>query len=309
MTVNLNQGTARRIQDCRVLIVDDQPTSRLVMSNLLADITHNEAVASAREALEACQVSPPDLIISDVSMPEMSGYQLCSALRDSPSTAKIPVMFVTASDCDEDQEKCWAAGGVDFVSKPINATTFRNRVKSQLNHKLKADLLETLIYTDRLTGALNRHYLDERMPFIVKDARREQHPLAVVLFDIDFFKQYNDEYGHLAGDGCLTQITAAVQQALLRPMDRLIRVGGEEFLVLLPNTPLPGARLVADRLLNAVESLQLEHIHSPFSNVTISIGLAMYLPDGPHKVTEIVQLADERLYEAKRSGRNLVIAE
>ncbi len=305
----LKQDTGRTLKACTVLIVDDQPTSRLIMTSLLEDITQCHAVAGATEALDYCAAQLPDLVISDVSMPEMSGRQLCEALRSNQQTATIPVMFVTGSDSDEEQEKCWEAGGVDFVTKPINATTFRNRVKTQLNHKIKADLLEQLIYTDRLTGAFNRHYLEERLPFIVKDCERESLPLSLALLDIDFFKQYNDEYGHLTGDECLCRLTRAVNEALLRPMDRVVRVGGEEFLLLMPNTGLDGAKIVCDRVLETVRRLHIPHIGSPFREITVSLGLALYEAGVSESATAVIAEADKRLYKAKNAGRNQLVFE
>ncbi|AXR07803.1 diguanylate cyclase [Salinimonas sediminis] len=298
------QNAARSIEDCRVLIVDDQETSLLIMATLLEDLAQCETVNSASDALAACEKQLPDLIITDVNMPGMSGHELCQLLRKSPETAQLPVMFVTASDSDEEQEKCWQAGGVDFVTKPIHATTFRNRVKFQLSHKLKTDLLETLIYTDRLTGAFNRHYMDERLPSIVKEAQRENQPLAVAIFDIDYFKQYNDQYGHMAGDSCLWKLATAVRQNLMRPMDHLIRVGGEEFLVLLPRTETEGAEVVCHRMLETVSGLNIAHQRSEFGHVTVSIGLSIYHPAQSATIEDVLLQADKCLYQAKASGRN-----
>ncbi|WP_018983816.1 diguanylate cyclase [Salinimonas chungwhensis] len=305
----LRQNAEQTIADCTVLIVDDQPTSRLIMTSLLEDITHSHAVTGANEALDFCLAQLPDLVVSDVSMPEMSGRELCQALRSNAKTAGIPVMFVTSSDSDEEQEKCWESGGVDFVTKPINATTFRNRVKSQLSHKLKADLLEQLIYTDRLTGAFNRHYLDERLPFIVKECDREVKPLAIAIFDIDFFKRFNDEYGHLAGDKCLCRLAKAINGAMLRPMDQLVRVGGEEFLILMPNTTQQGAVVVCQRILETVRQLHIPHIKSDVGEVTVSMGLSMYEPGESKDPFEVINEADKYLYSAKNSGRNRLVYE
>ena len=302
--MTFEKGSVRHIEQCHVLVVDDQASSRMIMSSLLEDIAHVHTVESAVQAKQFCLNNNVDLVVSDVYMPDMDGHQLCLALQNDPATNQLPVMFVTASDSDEEQEACWASGCVDFVTKPINATTFRNRVKAQLNHKLKADLLETLIYTDRLTGAFNRHYLDERLTNIVKEADREGHSIAVAMYDIDFFKQYNDEYGHISGDSCLWKLSNAVRQVLLRPMDHLIRVGGEEFLILLPNTTEEGAEVVCQRILQSIRDLRLPHIRSPFKKVSVSIGLSVYKPDQPEGMEQIMLEADQCLYKAKHQGRN-----
>ena len=302
--MTFEDDTTRALSDCHVLIVDDQISSLLIMETMLEDIAHCHTVSSATAAIEYCAANRPDLVVTDVNMPEISGHDLSQKLRLSPETKQIPVIFVTASDDDAEQEKCWEAGGVDFVTKPINATTFRNRVKFHLSHKLKSDLLETLIYTDRLTGAFNRHYLDERLPSIVKDAVRDQQPLSVAIFDIDFFKQYNDEYGHPAGDECLWQLSSAVQNNLMRPMDHLIRIGGEEFMVLLPNTSVSGAKVVCQRLLETIRELKIEHKHADTGYVTVSIGHSIFSPEQQLPIEQVISQADQHLYQAKAQGRN-----
>lgn len=298
------QDSERKIEQCHILIVDDQASSRLIMSSLLENMAHIHTVETAAEAKSYCLKNPVDLVITDVFMPDIDGHQLCRELQADPSTKQLPVMFVTASDSDEEQETCWESGCADFVTKPINATTFRNRVKAQLTHKIKADLLEKLIYTDRLTGAFNRHYLEERLDNIVKEADRENHPIGVAMFDIDFFKQYNDEYGHISGDSCLWKLTGAMKHILRRPMDHLVRVGGEEFLVLLPNTTGEGAEVVCQRILQSVRDLSLPHIRSPFKQVTVSVGVSVYYPNQQVSIEQIMLEADQCLYKAKNQGRN-----
>ncbi|QPG06052.1 diguanylate cyclase [Salinimonas marina] len=302
--MTFEENRPRTLDDCQVLIVDDQISSLLIMETLLADIAQCHTVSSASAAMEFCATNRPDLVITDVNMPGFSGHELSQKLHLKPETKQIPVIFVTASDDDEEQEQCWAAGGVDFVIKPINATTFRNRVKFHLSHKLKSDLLETLIYTDRLTGAFNRHYLEERLPAIVKDCIRDQQPLSVAIFDIDFFKQYNDEYGHPAGDECLWQLSSAVQNTLMRPMDHLIRIGGEEFMVLLPNTSGAGAKVVCQRLLETIRALNIEHKHTDTGYVTVSIGHSIFSPEQQLPIEQVISQADRHLYQAKAQGRN-----
>ncbi|WP_343211001.1 diguanylate cyclase [Alteromonas lipotrueiana] len=305
--MNFEQTTNRTLKDCRVLIVDDQESSLLIMETLLKDITRCHTAMSADEAFVYCQLQQPDLVISDVNMPGTSGHELSQKLRANSDTDHIPVIFVTASSEDEEQERCWAAGGVDFVTKPIHATTFRNRVKFQLTHKLKSDLLETLIYTDRLTGTYNRHYLDERLPNIVKDVERDKQCLSIAIFDIDFFKQYNDEYGHPAGDKCLWLLANTVQKSLMRPMDHLVRIGGEEFLILLPNTDRAGAQVVCQRLLETIYSLNIKHNNADLGRVTVSIGHAIFTPGGHESIEQVISRADQLLYQAKAQGRNCYV--
>lgn len=277
------------------------------MTSLLEDIVTCSSVSTARDAIEWSRANKPDLILMDVVMPDIDGHQACRMLNDMAETAHIPVIFVTGSANDSEQEKCWEAGGVDFVEKPVNPTTLRNRVKSHLNHKLKTDLLEKLIYLDRLTGAYNRHYLEDNLPSVIRDSVRNERDLSFILFDIDFFKQFNDIYGHLKGDTCLWKISKETMQSLLRPRDTLVRVGGEEFLVILPETDTKGAFSVAKRLIATISSLKIEHKASPTKVVTVSAGVSCYqTADGESSENAILR-ADKALYKAKASGRNTAL--
>ncbi|NDV92306.1 diguanylate cyclase [Alteromonas sp. 345S023] len=303
----VNSVTKRRLSDCKILIVDDQSSSRLVLSTLLEDIVACDAVKSGQEAIDYCANYRPDLILMDVVMPEMDGHETTKILASNPDTATIPFMFVTSSNADDEQAKCWASGCVDFIEKPINACTVRNRVKSYLQHKLKSDFLERLIYIDRLTCVYNRHYLEDHLPNIIKDGTRNNTATSLILFDVDYFKKYNDHYGHLEGDNCLFKICQNVSKYLLRPMDCIVRVGGEEFLVILPNTDESGARQVANRLLGCVNELHINHSDSEFKHVTISAGVSTKLGNENKSIDYLMLEADRNLYVAKNAGRNRVV--
>ncbi|WP_394224392.1 diguanylate cyclase [Alteromonas gracilis] len=294
----------RTLADCKVLIVDDQASSRLVLETLLEDTVACNSVCSGMEAIEYCKHQTPDLILMDVSMPELDGHQTTALLRKKTSCAHIPVIFVTSSSTDEEESKCWESGCVDFVEKPVNACTLRNRVKSHINHKLRNDLLEKLIYIDKLTGAYNRHYLDDYLPRLIKDGLRNVAPLSLVIFDVDHFKLFNDMYGHLDGDSCLWKVSKTINDALLRPMDKLVRIGGEEFLVILPSTDIEGAKSVTKRLLETVFDLNIPHADSEYERVTLSAGLAVKNANDNKTIDYLMLEADKNLYTAKTSGRN-----
>ncbi|APD91106.1 diguanylate cyclase response regulator [Alteromonas mediterranea] len=300
----IEQVGERTLKDCKVLIVDDQASSRLVLETLLEDTVPCTSVSSGQEAIEYCKFHTPDLILMDVSMPELDGHQTTALLRSKPLCAHIPIIFVTSSSTDEEETRCWDSGCVDFVVKPVNACTLRNRVKSHINHKLRNDLLEKLIYVDKLTGAYNRHYLDDYLPRLVKDGLRTSTPLALVIFDIDHFKLFNDMYGHLDGDSCLWKVSKTINDALLRPMDKLVRIGGEEFLVILPNTDVEGATAVTERLLKTVYDLNIPHSASGYGRITLSAGLAIKHTDASKTIDHVMLEADKNLYAAKTSGRN-----
>ncbi|AXT39067.1 diguanylate cyclase [Alteromonas sp. BL110] len=304
----IDQVGDRTLTDCSVLIVDDQASSRLILETLLDETVACFSVSSGREAIEYCKHNKPDLILMDVSMPEMDGHETTALLRQKPSCEHIPIIFVTSSSTEEEESRCWDSGCVDFVVKPVNACTLRNRVKSHLQHKLRSDFLETLIYIDKLTGAYNRHYLDDYLPRLVKDSERNATPLSLVIFDVDHFKLFNDMYGHLDGDSCLWKVSKTINDALLRPMDKLVRIGGEEFLVILPNTDVEGAVAVAERLLQTVYNLNILHNSSEYGRITLSAGLAIKTANDDKTIDYVMLEADKNLYAAKTSGRNRLIS-
>lgn len=304
----IDQVGDRTLTDCSVLIVDDQASSRLILETLLDEIVACFSVSSGKEAIEYCKHNKPDLILMDVSMPEMDGHETTALLRQKPSCEHIPIIFVTSSSTEEEESRCWGSGCVDFVVKPVNACTLRNRVKSHLQHKLRSDFLETLIYIDKLTGAYNRHYLDDYLPRLVKDSERNATPLSLVIFDVDHFKLFNDMYGHLDGDSCLWKVSKTIKDALLRPMDKLVRIGGEEFLVILPNTDVEGAVAVAERLLQTVYDLNILHSSSEYGRITLSAGLAIKTANDDKTIDYVMLEADKNLYAAKTSGRNRLVS-
>ena len=306
--VYIDQVGGRTLADCNVLIVDDQASSRLVLETLLEETVHCFSVDSGKQAIEYCKHNTPDLILMDVSMPEMDGHHTTALLRATPSCEHIPVIFVTSSSTEEEESRCWASGCVDFVVKPVNACTLRNRVKSHIHHKLRSDFLETLIYLDKLTGAYNRHYLDDFLPRLVRDSERNASPLSLVIFDVDHFKLFNDMYGHLDGDSCLWKVSKTISDELLRPMDKLVRIGGEEFLVILPGTDGEGAVAVAERLLQTVYDLNIIHSSSEYGRVTLSAGLAIKNANDDKTIDFVMLEADKNLYSAKTSGRNRLVS-
>lgn len=294
----------RKLEECLVLIVDDQASVRVELETLLENTAICHSVSSGNDALTFCDNHTPDLILMDVNMPELDGHETTALLKANPSFASIPIIFVTSSNSDDEQSKCWEAGCVDFIIKPVNACTLRHRVKSHLTHKLKNDLFEKLIYIDKLTGAYNRHYLDDYLPRLIRDGRRNTAPLSAIILDVDHFKLFNDMYGHLAGDHCLWKISKNIDDTLMRPMDKLVRLGGEEFLVLLPDTNVDGAIEVTKRLLTAIYEMNIPHAASNYNRVTVSAGVTVKQHDDAKTIDYMLLEADKNLYEAKMQGRN-----
>ncbi|WP_317202451.1 diguanylate cyclase [Janthinobacterium sp.] len=290
----------------RILVVDDQPMNIRLLHQILSR-EHSVFMATGGEqALALCRKSPPDLVLLDVVMPGMGGLEVCRRLKGHPDTEAIPVIFVTGSSQSEEENACWEAGAVDFVNKPVNHLTLRHRVHAHLQLKFQADALRAMAFADGLTGIANRRLFDETLEAEWRRCSRGGATLALLMLDVDYFKRYNDRYGHQAGDDCLKRIAATLRAALMRPSDLVARYGGEEFVCLLAETDAAGAMATAERLEAAVRGLAIEHIDSTVAAVvTISSGAAVAQPhlDGGADGAALVRRADAALYRAKQMGR------
>jgi diguanylate cyclase (GGDEF)-like protein len=291
-----------------LLIVDDMPTNIRVLANLLKDEYLVQVANSGHKALEIAQGStPPDLILLDIVMPEMDGYEVCRALKNHPASKRIPVIFISSLDEVSDEARGLNLGAVDYISKPFHAEIVRARVRNQMSLKLTTDLLESMSYIDGLTQVANRRYFDTTLQRELRRLARSGKPLGLILLDIDHFKAFNDNYGHGKGDECLIKVAAALRQVIARPADLLARYGGEEFVAILPETDEQGVCRIAEAMRAAVEALDYPHAYSPVADhVTISVGYlaAEVTPDAAPTLLEQV---DAALYAAKRQGRNRVV--
>lgn len=287
----------------RLLLVDDQAINIRILHQIFAADHDVFMATSGAEALTFCKATPPDLVLLDVVMAGMDGLEACRQLKTDPDTASIPVIFVTALDDSDGEAACWDAGGVDFITKPINAMTVRNRVRAHLTLKHQSDLLRRMAWLDGLTGVANRRQFDDRIAREWRRCLRQGAPLSVAAIDIDWFKPFNDTYGHLAGDDCLGQVAAAIQSSLLRPGDLVARVGGEEFTCLLPDVDADGACVIGERINAAIAGLRIAHGGSPKGAVTASIGIACEIPTAQDGADALLERADRSLYRAKHGGR------
>jgi diguanylate cyclase (GGDEF)-like protein len=249
----------------------------------------------------------PDLILLDVMMPEMDGYEVCRRLKQAQETKNVPVIFVTAKSDVVDEEYGLRLGAIDYIAKPFHLAIVSARVKNHINLKLKTDLLESQAMLDGLTNIPNRRRFDEALENEWKRAQRSGVPLSVIMVDIDFFKLYNDNYGHGVGDTCLKKVASSLAASTERPSDLAARYGGEEFAIILPETDAEGARIIAEHFRSHVESMHIPHEYSDTSSyVTVSVGLACVIPNAEMTQTDLLRLADEMLYQAKNTGRNRV---
>ncbi|OUR90632.1 diguanylate cyclase response regulator [Gammaproteobacteria bacterium 42_54_T18] len=289
-----------------ILVVDDVPANvDILVEHLQYENVHLIVALNGEDAIDLACDRLPDLILLDIMMPGLNGYEVCSHLKSKPETMNIPVIFVTARGEDYDQEKGLALGAIDYIAKPYNASILKARVRNHLAMKKKTDLLNHLASIDGLTNAPNRRYFDELLEHEWCRCQRAARPLSVIMIDVDNFKSYNDFYGHGKGDDCLRQIVSAMQAALMRPSDVLARYGGEEFVVMLPESTASQAMVVAEKLRRQVCSLAIPHLVSGISgNVSISLGVESCVPDRCASSLGLVERADKGLYRAKALGRN-----
>jgi diguanylate cyclase (GGDEF)-like protein len=294
----------------QLLIVDDQPLNiRLFHEIFHAD--HEVFFAtSGEDALNFCQTNRPDLILLDVIMPGLNGYEVCRMLKQDERTREIPVIFVTAQSDATEEEDGLAAGAVDFIAKSASANVMRARVGTLITLKRQSDLLRQMARVDSLTGLANRRHFDETLSSEWRRCTRSGKPLSLMLIDIDHFKLFNDHYGHLVGDSCLQQISACLKAGFARSHDLVARYGGEEFVCVMPETPLDGAEAKAKALEKAVRALRIPHDKSTVAGgiVTISLGVAVAMPTVGEESAALILCADQSLYLAKGSGRGQVRA-
>lgn len=290
-----------------VLIVDDTPANIEMLSEALSDEYEVLFATSGEDALDIAVEQHPDLILLDVIMPGMDGYEVCGRIKGDARTRSIPVIFVTAMDHEEEEATGLNVGAIDYLTKPIRPAIVRARVRNHLELKRHRDNLENLSSTDGLTGIPNRRQFDEALVREWQRARRSQTSLSLILMDVDLFKDYNDHYGHLIGDDCLRYLAPVLVACVRRPADLVARYGGEEFACLLPDTTAEGAMVIGRLMLEQVNMLRIPHANSAVADhVTMSLGVATLIPVVGQPAADLVRRADECLYAAKRNGRNQV---
>ena len=288
----------------RVLIVDDEPANVRVLAEVLAGPYELSFATSGAKALELAASTSPDLILLDVVMPGLDGYEVLRRLKMEVATAGIPVIFVTAMSELDDEARGLELGAVDYITKPVSAPIVRARVRTHLELKAQRDLLERRAFLDGLTGIANRRRFDEELERRWRVAASRQQALTLLLLDVDHFKQFNDNYGHGAGDECLRRVAAALEDCFDETDGLAARYGGEEFIALVATgTGTEHAR----RVLEAIRALEIPHAHSSAGpHVSVSIGAVEVVPAADASPRAVIELADRLLYEAKQGGRNRV---
>ena len=228
--------------------------------------------------------------------------------KEDSETQSIPVIFITAMGTAADETKGFELGAVDYIAKPFNRSVVIARVRTHMRLKHKNDLLEKLISIDGLTEIPNRRAFDDIREREWKRCQRSRRPISILMIDVDMFKQYNDNYGHTAGDDCLIRIAEELSSSVQRPGDFVFRYGGEEFAVILTDTDHKGALYMGELFRNALATLAIPHSKSEIaSHITISVGTATCIPTPTSSPEMLTESADNMLYEAKKSGRNKVM--
>jgi diguanylate cyclase (GGDEF)-like protein len=307
----------------KILIVDDSATARAGLARYVERMGHQAVWAgSGQEALARYEEIKPDLVLLDVLMGDMDGYTVAEQIRRAPDAQWVPIIFLSSREEDQDLESGIEAGGDDYLVKPVSYMVLHAKVRAMQRIdemrrrliKVSSELeaanreLERLSHFDGLTGIANRRYLDTVLQRELARGCRSQTPLAICLIDIDHFKGFNDQYGHVKGDDCLTRVARAIEQTVKRAADLAARYGGEEFAVVLPNADLHAGQMIAERIRQAVLMLAIPHAGTAARQVTVSIGVSSVVPLRDTTATALIKCADEALYRAKQGGRNRVQA-
>lgn len=288
-----------------ILIVDDDLINIEILNAVLEEEYDIIFATSGKQALELARKYQPDLILLDVIMPSMDGYAVCEYLKADKKTSSIPVIFITGLADMEAEIKGLQVGAIDYVTKPINPPIVQMRVRNHIELQRARKSLKHLSITDALTDLSNRRHFDEVLQNEFNRLSRLHHPLSLIMLDVDFFKKFNDGYGHLVGDNCLKQVAYTIRGSLQRPADFAARYGGEEFACILPNTDSAGAIAIAEKIRTNIEQLDIPHRNSAVSDhVTISLGVFTAYSYANTSPSEIIAKTDQQLYRAKEAGRN-----
>ncbi|MBN7769743.1 diguanylate cyclase [Marinobacter daepoensis] len=294
----------------KVLIVDDQVLNHAFIASEIEDFCTPISADSGAKALKLASRLKPDLILMDINMPGLDGFEVCQQLKSNPQTEDIPVIFLSGMTDIASEKTGLELGALDYIRRPFNPEILKARIWNQLQLQRKRRTLEKMSNRDSLTNIANRRYFDQSLGHEWERMRELKHPLGLLMIDIDAFKPFNDEYGHVTGDKALKRVAQCLNQSLKRSGDLVARYGGEEFACILPHTDKDSARLIGNQLCAAVLDLMIPHGASTVSAyVTISIGSASVYPGETGSIKRLIALADQRLYTAKNTGRNRVVHE
>ncbi|MBP7901703.1 MAG: diguanylate cyclase [Spirochaetes bacterium] len=292
----------------KVLIIEDSLSFAAYLSDVLSDSYAVSVAHNASDGLRTALTVQPEIILLDLVLPDVDGYEAFKSIKANKMLSDIPIIFVSAVSEIKDQTRGLELGAVDYIVKPINPDIVRAKIKNHIKIKHDFERLENISLKDPLTMVGNRRLFDERLDAEWRRAKRDGFSLGLFMLDIDFFKNFNDTEGHIAGDKCLKAVAGAISTSLKRGGDIVARYGGEEFAAILPGINLEAAQRVAERIIENVKKLQIRHPDSSVSEfVMLSIGGAIALPCAETEMFDIVKKADVALYSAKKNGRNRIV--
>ncbi len=290
-----------------ILIVEDSSVNGRLCERLLNKGGYDTAVCTDGEsALEFVNTNSPDLILLDIVMPGIDGYEFCRVMKDNPKVKHTPIIFLSAMDDEKSIIKGFDSGAVDFITKPFRHRELLARTKTHVELKRAKEKLLRMAITDELTSLVNRRYFMGRLLHEYERTKRYESVFTVLMIDLDYFKNVNDTYGHQAGDTVLRTVSNSMKLSL-RLSDIIGRIGGEEFAVILPETELSGAMIIGERIRKRVEALDIIHKECKIK-ITISIGASSSSKDDL-SIDEVLQRADTALYRAKENGRNRIYSD
>lgn len=290
-----------------LLIVDDVQKNLQILGTLLKEDYQINLATNGKMAVEMVKKNLPDLILLDIMMPEMDGFETCMELKKQNEFKDIPIIFLTARSNPEDIVKGFEMGAVDYITKPFNSLELKVRIKNHIDLRQKTLMLQSLSERDGLTRIPNKRRFNDFINMEWRRCLRAYLPISLLMIDIDYFKLFNDNYGHVAGDECLKKIAKTIAGTFQRPGDLAARFGGEEFSVVMSDTSLDIAVKMAQQMRERINRLKLPHEFSPVkSHVTVSIGISSVVPTMNQHPEKLIMAADKALYHAKKSGRNQI---
>ncbi|MDR2558736.1 MAG: diguanylate cyclase [Oscillospiraceae bacterium] len=289
-----------------VLIVDDQNSNIMALTQILSSDYTIYAAKNGQGAIKAAEKHLPDIILLDILMPEMDGYAVISALKNSEETQNIPVIFITGLSKVDDEEKGLALGAADYITKPFSSGIVKLRVRNQIKMLDQLRIIERLSMIDKLTELPNRRSFDVQLNAEWRRTERERQPVSILFIDLDFFKKYNDTFGHQQGDVALQTMAVYLKKSLKRASDFAARWGGEEFAVLLPNMKPGDSLIIAEQIRKCIEDMEIPCSDKAAAKITASIGINTREYGCSRTIDDFINGADKALYTAKNNGRNRV---
>ena len=287
------------LSNSTVLVVDDNKTNIDILVNILHSEYEVSVAMNGKSALQIVNTDLPDLILLDIMMPGMDGYEVCRRIKSEPQTSGIPIIFITSMSEIQNKTKGFELGAVDYITKPFDVMEVKARVKTHLSLTFANKKLQQLAETDFLTNIYNRRLFLRFLEAEINKARRYSKAFSLIMFDIDHFKAVNDTYGHDVGDYVL-KTTVDVIKKDIRRTDVFVRYGGEEFIIMLPETAIEGAKLCAENTRATIEQSNFDKV----KKITISVGVTMFKENDT--IDSVTKRVDEALYRAKDNGRNRV---